>query len=204
MNTSENNFSVKSITRLIEEFNKLPGIGPRSAQKLAYHLIRNSKEDAKALADSIVEVVSSVVFCEYCQDITQQSPCSICTDPGRDSTVICVVEDPIDVLAIERSSAFSGRYHVFHGLLSPMDGIGPDKLRIRELLERLKKGDVKEVLIATNPTLEGEATAMYVKGLIAPLGVLVTRLARGLPSGTDLEFADSITLARALEGRQEF
>ncbi|MFL2640241.1 MAG: recombination mediator RecR [Dehalococcoidia bacterium] len=201
---SQNNFSVKSITRLIEEFNKLPGIGPRSAQKLAYHLIRNSKEDARALADSIVEVVSSVVFCEYCQDITQQSPCSICADPGRDSTVICVVEDPLDVLAIERSSAFSGRYHVFHGLLSPMDGIGPDKLRIRELLERLKQGEVKEVLIATNPTLEGEATAMYVKGLIAPLGVLVTRLARGLPSGTDLEFADSVTLARALEGRQEF
>ena len=201
---SQNNFSVKSITRLIEEFNKLPGIGPRSAQKLAYHLIRNSKEDARALADSIVEVVSSVVFCEYCQDITQQSPCSICTDPVRDKAVICVVEDPLDVLAIERSSAFSGRYHVFHGLLSPMDGIGPDKLRIRELLERLKQGEVKEVLIATNPTLEGEATAMYVKGLIAPLGVLVTRLARGLPSGTDLEFADSVTLARALEGRQEF
>ena len=201
---SQNNFSVKSITRLIEEFNKLPGIGPRSAQKLAYHLIRNSKEDARALADSIVEVVSSVVFCEYCQDITQQSPCSICTDPVREKAVICVVEDPLDVLAIERSSAFSGRYHVFHGLLSPMDGIGPDKLRIRELLERLKQGEVKEVLIATNPTLEGEATAMYVKGLIAPLGVLVTRLARGLPSGTDLEFADSVTLARALEGRQEF
>ena len=125
-------------------------------------------------------------------------------DPGRDNAVICVVEDPLDVLAIERSSAFAGKYHVFDGLLSPMDGIGPEKLRIRELLERLKQGDVKEVLIATNPTLEGEATAMYVKGLIAPLGVLVTRLARGLPSGTDLEFADSVTLARALEGRQEF
>tara|TARA_B100000686_G_scaffold154196_1_gene161685 strand:- start:879 stop:1487 length:609 start_codon:yes stop_codon:yes gene_type:complete len=201
---SQNSFSAKSITRLIEEFNKLPGIGPRSAQKLAYHLIRNSQEDARALAESIVEVVSSVVFCEYCQNITQQSPCSICIDPGRDNAVICVVEDPLDVLAIERSSAFVGKYHVFHGLLSPMDGIGPEKLRIRELLERLKQGDVKEVLIATNPTLEGEATAMYVKGLIGPLGILVTRLARGLPSGTDLEFADSVTLARALEGRQEF
>tara|TARA_Y100000590_G_scaffold319000_2_gene360992 strand:- start:3722 stop:4330 length:609 start_codon:yes stop_codon:yes gene_type:complete len=200
----QNSFSAKSITRLIEEFNKLPGIGPRSAQKLAYHLIRNSEEDARALAESIVEVVSSVVFCESCQNITQKSPCSICMDPGRDNAVICVVEDPLDVLAIERSSAFVGKYHVFHGLLSPMDGIGPEKLRIRELLERLKQGDVNEVLIATNPTLEGEATAMYVKGLIAPLGVLVTRLARGLPSGTDLEFADSMTLARALEGRQEF
>tara|TARA_Y100000590_G_scaffold448199_1_gene584492 strand:+ start:144 stop:752 length:609 start_codon:yes stop_codon:yes gene_type:complete len=201
---SQNSFSAKSITRLIEEFNKLPGIGPRSAQKLAYHLIRNSEEDARALAESIVEVVSSVVFCEYCQNITQKSPCSICMDPARDNAVICAVEDPLDVLAIERSSAFTGKYHVFHGLLSPMDGIGPEKLRIRELLERLKQSDIKELLIATNPTLEGEATAMYVKGLIAPLGVLVTRLARGLPSGTDLEFADSVTLARALEGRQEF
>mgnify|MGYP006225036071 CR=1 FL=1 len=198
------NSPVKSISRLIDEFNKLPGIGPRSAQKLAYYIISNSKEDARVLSESIIEVINSVRFCEVCQNVTQQSPCSICIDGMRDHSLICAVEAPLDVVALERTGAFQGTYHVFHGLLSPMDGIGPDKIRIRELLDRLKTGEAKEIVIATNPTLEGEATAMYVKGLISPLGIRVTRLARGLPSGTDLEFADSVTLARAVEERQDF
>lgn len=195
---------VQSVARLIEEFNRLPGVGPRSAQKLAYHLIRAPKEDARALADSILQMVDNVRFCSVCENVTQQDPCALCADPGRELSAICAVEEPLDVLALERSGAFKGRYHVLHGLLSPMDGIGPERLRIRELLERLKDGAVQEVIIATNPSLEGEATAMYIRGLIAPLGVRVTRLARGLPSGSDLEFADAVTLARALEGRQEF
>ena len=195
---------VQSVARLIEEFHRLPGVGPRSAQKLAYHLIRAPKEDSRALAEAILHMVDNVRFCSVCENVTQQDPCALCADPSRDLSVICAVEEPLDVLALERSRAFKGRYHVLHGLLSPMDGIGPELLRIRELLERLKDGVVTEVIIATNPSLEGEATAMYIRGLIAPSGVRVTRLARGLPSGSDLEFADAVTLARALEGRQEF
>ena len=195
---------VESVAQLIEQLNRLPGIGPRSAQKLAYHLIRAPKEDAQSLANALLLMVDTVKFCSVCQNVTQTDPCSRCSQPAQDQSIICVVEEPLDVVAIERSGAFAGRYHVLHGLLSPMDGVGPDRLRIRELLERLRGDSVKEVIIATNPSLEGEATAMYIQGLIGPLGVKVTRLARGLPSGSDLEFADAVTVARALEGRQEF
>ncbi len=208
---------VEPVARVIQEFNRLPGIGPRTAQKLAYHLIRASKEESRALADAVMEMAEQVRFCARCQNVTKDDPCAICSDGQRDASVLCVVEEPLDVLALERSGAYRGRYHVLHGVLSPMDGVGPERLRIRELLERLKtengagqaggglgESSFPEIVIATNPSLEGEATAMYLRGLLSPLGVRVTRLARGLPSGSDLEFADTVTLARAMEGRQEF
>ncbi len=194
----------ESLTRLTEQLSRLPGIGPRSAQRLAYHVIRAPKEETRELAEALLGVIETVKFCSVCQNVTQTDPCSRCALPAEDQSIICVVEEPLDVVAIERSGAFKGRYHVLHGLLSPMDGVAPENLRIRELIERLRDDTVKEVIIATNPSMEGEVTAMYVQGLIAPLGVRVTRLARGLPSGSDLEFADAVTVARALEGRQEF
>ena len=194
----------ESLTRLTEQLSRLPGIGPRSAQRLAYHVIRAPKEETRELAEALLGVIETVKFCSVCQNVTQTDPCPRCALPAEDQSIICVVEEPLDVVAIERSGAFKGRYHVLHGLLSPMDGVTPENLRIRELIERLRDDTVKEVIIATNPSMEGEVTAMYVQGLIAPLGVRVTRLARGLPSGSDLEFADAVTVARALEGRQEF
>ena len=195
---------VESVTRLTEHLSRLPGIGPRSAQRLAYHVIRAPKEETRALAEALLGVIDTVRFCSVCQNVTQTDPCPRCALPAQDQSIICVVEEPLDVVVIERSGAFRGRYHVLHGLLSPMDGVTPENLRIRELIERLKDNTVKEVIIATNPSMEGEVTAMYIQGLISPLGVRVTRLARGLPSGSDLEFADAVTVARALEGRQEF
>ncbi|MPZ23895.1 MAG: recombination protein RecR [Dehalococcoidia bacterium] len=189
------------VARLIEEFHKLPGIGPKSAQRLTYHILRVGKEDASALADAILDVKEKVFFCSVCQNITDTDPCLVCTDPGRDRSQICLVAEPLDILAMERT-AFQGLYHVLHGLISPMDGVGPDQIRLPQLLNRLKVGEVKEVIVATNPTLEGEATAMYVGRLLQPLGVRVTRLARGLPAGGDLEYADDVTLSRAMEGRQ--
>lgn len=194
----------ESLTRLTEQLSRLPGIGPRSAQRLAYHVIRAPKEETRELAEALLGVIETVKFCSVCQNVTQTDPCPRCALPAEDQSIICVVEEPLDVVAIERSGVFKGRYHVLHGLLSPMDGVTPESLRIRELIERLRDDTVKEVIIATNPSMEGEVTAMYVQGLIAPLGVRVTRLARGLPSGSDLEFADAVTVARALEGRQEF
>ncbi len=194
----------ESLTRLTEQLSRLPGIGPRSAQRLAYHVIRAPKEETRELAEALLGVIETVRFCSVCQNVTQTDPCPRCALPAEDQSIICVVEEPLDVVAIERSGAFKGRYHVLHGLLSPMDGVTPENLRIRELIERLRDDTVKEVIIATNPSMEGEVTAMYVQGLIVPLGVRVTRLARGLPSGSDLEFADAVTVARALEGRQEF
>ena len=194
----------ESLTRLTEQLSRLPGIGPRSAQRLAYHVIRAPKEETRELAEALLGVIETVRFCSICQNVTQTDPCPRCALPAEDQSIICVVEEPLDVVAIERSGAFKGRYHVLHGLLSPMDGVTPENLRIRELIERLRDDTVKEVIIATNPSMEGEVTAMYVQGLIVPLGVRVTRLARGLPSGSDLEFADAVTVARALEGRQEF
>jgi len=191
------------MSRVIEAFNRLPGIGPKSAQRLAYHLLRMPDAQAEALAQAILEVKARSILCARCQNITESSPCGICADPARDRTVICVVEEPLDLVALERGRGYRGLYHVLHGVISPMDGIGPDQLRVRELLECLRDGSVAEVIMATNPTLEGEATAMYLQRLIAPLGVRVTRLARGLPAGADLEYADDVTLARALEGRQE-
>lgn len=190
------------VAKLIEELHRLPGIGPKGAQRLAYHLLRSSREEAQALADAIIEVKNTISLCRVCQNTTDVNPCLICTDTARDQHVICVVEEPLDILAIERSRGYRGLYHVLHGSISPIEGVGPEQLKIRELLERLRSGVVTEVIMATNPNLEGEATAMYVSRLLNPLGVKVTRLARGLPMGGDLEYADDLTLARALENRQ--
>jgi len=191
------------VARLIDEFNKLPGIGPKSAQRLAYYLLRLPTEDAESLAHAILDVKQRIVLCGICQNLTETDPCALCRSEVRDRTVICVVEEPLDVLALERTHSFRGLYHVLHGVISPMDGVGPDDLKVRELLARLNGQEAREVIIATNPTLEGDATLMYLERLIAPLGVLVTRLARGLPIGADLEYADEVTLTRALEGRRE-
>ena len=191
------------VARLIEELHRLPGIGPKSAQRLAYHILRSTQEEAQALAEAILEVKDKIKLCSICQNTTDVDPCLTCTDEARDRSLICVVEEPLDILAIERTRGHRGLYHVLHGSISPMEGIGPEQLKIRELLERLRDGTVTEVIMATNPNLEGEATAMYVGRLLQPLGVRVTRLARGLPMGGDLEYADDLTLARALENRQE-
>jgi len=191
------------VARLIEEFHKLPGVGPKSAQRLTYYLLRAPAEEARALAQAILEVKEKTVLCSVCQNIADSDPCAICSNSERDHSAICVVEEPLDILALERAAAYKGLYHVLHGVISPMDGVGPEDLKVQELLSRLRSGDVHEVIMATNPNLEGEATAMYIARLISPLGVKVTRLARGLPVGADLEYADNVTLARALEGRQE-
>jgi recombination protein RecR len=193
--------TAEPVARLIEEFNKLPGIGPKTAQRLTFHLLRMPKEDARGLADAIVEVKERIGFCTICFNITESDPCWVCRG-SRDKTMICVVEEPLDVLALERTGAYKGLYHVLHGAISPMEGIGPEELRIRELLGRLQDG-VVEIILATNPNLEGEATAMYLTKLLSPLCPKVTRLARGLPVGGDLEYADEVTLTRALEGRRE-
>lgn len=191
------------VTRLIEAFAQLPGIGPKTASRLTFYLLRRPAEQAEALAAALRDLKQKVLFCATCFNITEASPCAICRDEGRDRSIICVVEEPLDVLAIERTGEYRGLYHVLHGAISPVEGIGPDELRINELLVRLKDRPVREVLLATNPNLEGEATAMYLARLIQPLGVRVTRLARGLPVGGDLEYADAVTLSRALEGRRE-
>ncbi|MSQ34013.1 MAG: recombination protein RecR [Dehalococcoidia bacterium] len=191
------------VARLIEAFNRLPGIGPKTAARLTYHILRAPAEEARALTEAVLAVKERLRYCSLCQNITEHDPCRFCQDPQRDSSAICVVEEPLDVLALERTRGFKGLYHVLHGVIDPMDGIGPDELKIRELLARLRDGRVKEVVLATNPNLEGEATAMYLHKLLAPLGVKVTRLARGLPAGGDVEYADEVTLARALEGRRE-
>ncbi len=191
------------MARLIEELNRLPGVGPKSAQRLAYHLLRIPQPQAQALAEAILDMKSRSVLCEVCQNITETSPCAICDDPLRDRAALCVVEEPLDLVALERAHGYNGHYHVLHGVISPMDGIGPEQLKMRELLARLQNGAVQEVIMATNPTLEGEATAMYLQRLIAPLGIRVTRLARGLPVGADLEYADEVTLSRAMQNREE-
>lgn len=191
------------VTRLIEAFAQLPGIGPKTASRLTFYLLRRPAEQAEALADALRDLKQKTVFCSVCFNITEQSPCAICRDEGRDRSTLCVVEEPLDVVAIDRTGEYPGLYHVLHGAISPVEGIGPDELRINELLARLKAEPVEEVLLATNPNLEGEATAMYLARLIQPLGVRVTRLARGLPVGGDLEYADAVTLGRALEGRRE-
>lgn len=191
------------VTRLIEAFAQLPGIGPKTASRLTFYLLRRPAEQSEALADALRDLKQRIVFCRQCFNITEENPCAICRDEGRDRSVICVVEEPLDVLALERTGEYRGLYHVLHGAISPVEGVGPDELRINELMARLKQEPVREVLLATNPNLEGEATAMYLSRLIHPLGVRVTRLARGLPVGGDLEYADAVTLSRALEGRQE-
>ncbi len=191
------------VVRLVEEFYKLPGIGPKSAQRLAYHLLRMPAAEAEALAAAILDVKEKITFCSVCQNVTEVDPCRICSSDQRERSVICVVEEPLDILSIERTGAYRGLYQVLHGAISPMDGIGPDELKIGEVLDRLRSGEVREVILATNPNLEGEATAMYLGRLLRPLVSRVTRLARGLPVGGDLEYADEVTLTHALEGRQE-
>jgi recombination protein RecR len=191
------------VARLIEAFHRLPGIGPKSAQRLTYHLIRMPQQEAEEFAAAILSVKEKVVMCNTCANIAESVECNICGDLQRDRTRICVVEEPLDVVAVERARVYSGLYHVLHGVISPVNGIGPNDLKLRELLERLRDGSVTEVIVATNPNLEGEATAMYIQQLIGPLGVMVTRLARGLPSGSDIEYADDSTLAHALESRSE-
>jgi len=191
------------VARLIEALHKLPGIGPKSAQRLTYYLLRVPEAEARALAQAIVELKEKIILCSVCQNVTEEDPCGICSDGRRDQSTICVVEEPLDTLAVERTGGYRGLYHVLHGVLSPMEGVGPDDLKLNELVARLRNGSVKEVIMATNPNLEGEATAMYVSRLLVPMGVRVTRLARGLPAGADLEYADDVTLARAIEHRQE-
>ncbi len=191
----------QSLTRLIGELKKLPGIGERTALRLAFHILKSPLK-GKALAESLLEVHDRVRFCSTCQGITEDDPCAICS-AERDETVICVVEEPQDLMAVERSGAFRGRYHVLHGALSPLSGIMPGDLKIAELMQRLQKPGVSEIVLATNFTIEGEATALYLTGLIKPLGIRVTRLAHGMPIGSDLEYVDSATVQRALEGRNE-
>ena len=193
----------RPIMRLIEELCRLPGIGPKTASRLTYFLLRSPTEQVLALAEAVQQLKERTVLCSVCFNIAETSPCSICSDPNRDQTQICVVEEPLDVLALERTRQYHGLYHVLHGAISPVDGIGPEELKIRELLGRVKNRTVHEILLATNPNLEGEATAMYIARQIHPLGIRVTRLARGLPVGGDLEYADQVTLAQALEGRRE-
>ena len=193
----------KSVQRLIDEFSRLPGIGPKSASRLTYFLLRGDGQQPRDLAQALIELKERTRFCSVCFNITEADPCPVCADPSRSNGLICVVEEPLDVLAIERTGQFKGRYHVLHGALSPVEGVGPEDLRIRELIARVKAEPVREVILATNVSLEGEATAMYIQKQLAPLGPKVTRLARGLPVGGDLEYADETTLARALEGRSE-
>lgn len=210
----------KVVRDLIEAFERLPGIGPKTAQRLTYHLLHAPKEESQALASSVLGLKEKTVICQVCFNISDKSPCDIDTDPLRDKSIIAVVEDPLDVLALEKAN-YNGLYHVLHGSISPLENIGPEELRIRELLPRLKEPSagpsatssgqsgsgqvaVKEIILATNPTMEGEATAMYIDRLIRPLGIKVTRIARGLPVGGDLEYADATTLSRALDGRKEY
>ena len=197
---------IEPVAKLIEAFNRLPGIGPKTAQRLTYHLLRAPDGEARALASALVAVREEVVFCERCFNISDAPLCPICRDPGRDSARLCVVEEPLDVLAIERTGEFRGVYHVLNGAISPIDGVGPDRLKIRELLDRVDEAaastPLTEVILATNPTLEGEATAMYLDERLAGKVGSVTRIARGIPVGGDLEYADEVTLIRALQGRR--
>lgn len=191
------------MARLIEELSKLPGIGPRTAQRLAFYILNSPPQLAVGLARALVEARKSIRRCSVCGNFTDCDPCSICRDERRRQDTICVVERPKDVAAVEKSRVYRGTYHVLHGVISPVEGIGPDDLNIKSLLARLEKGSVKEVILATNPSVEGDATALYLAGLLKPLGVVVTRIAHGLPAGAELEYADEITLGRALEGRRE-
>lgn len=191
------------VAKLIEEFEKLPGIGHKTAQRLAFHVLNLSLEKAETFANSIRDAKLKTRYCSVCGNLTEADPCHICSVASRDRSVFCVVEDPRDVVAMERIREFKGLYHVLHGVISPMEGIGPDDIRIKELLHRLKEDDVREVILATNPDVEGEATAMYISKLLKPLGIKTTRIAHGIPVGGDLEYADEVTLAKALEGRRE-
>lgn len=191
------------VAKLIEEFEKLPGIGRKTAQRLAFHVLNLSQDRVFNLANAIREAKVKTKYCKVCNNLTDVDPCSICSSPKRDPASICVVEDPKDVVAMERTREFKGLYHVLHGVISPMEGIGPDDIKIKELLLRIREGNIKEVIVATNPNIEGEATAMYISKLLKPLGIKTTRIAHGIPVGGDLEYADEVTLAKALEGRRE-
>ena len=190
------------VQRLIDEFSRLPGIGPKSASRLTFYLLRGSDTQAVELASALQELQERTQFCSVCFNITESDPCIICEDSGRDQSLLCVVEEPLDLLALERSRAYNGRYHVLHGAISPVEGVGPEDLRLAELVQRVKDGSFSEIILATNPTLEGESTALYLQRRLTETGVRMTRLARGLPVGGDLEYTDEITLGRALEGRQ--
>ena len=191
------------LRRLVEQLTRLPGVGEKSATRLAFFLLRADTEYAQALADSITALKREIRLCSRCLAFTEQEPCALCADPRRSDELVCVVEDPADVMAIERAGDFRGRYHLLHGTLAPLEGVGPEQLKVAELVTRVRDGSVREVILATNPTVEGEATALYLAKLIKPLGVKVTRIAHELPMGGDVEYADSVTLSRALEGRRE-
>ena len=192
------------VSRLVEELRRLPGVGPKSAQRIAFHLLKAGREDAARLSEAIGSLLDAVRTCSVCNAFTDCDPCSLCQDPARSERLVCVVEEPHDLVAVERSRDFRGRYHVLHGLLSPIHGVGPDELRITGLLSRARSGAVEEIILATSPTVEGEATAVYLARLLKPLGVRVTRIATGVPVGSDLDWADEVTLARAIEGRREY
>ena len=191
-----------SLQALVDELGRLPGIGPKSAQRLAFHILKIAPEDAVRLSDAIIAVKEHTTLCPLCFNVAEGGLCAICSDPRRDAALLCVVEDPRDIVAVERTGQFRGRYHVLGGALNPLEGVGPDQLKVRELLARIDAGLIQEVIVCTNPNLEGEATAMYVARLLTPLGIVVSRLASGLPVGGDLEYADELTLGRALEGRR--
>ena len=192
------------LARLIQELNRLPGIGPKSAQRLAYHIIRLPTQEAYDLSEAIQSVKQKIVFCEECQNLTDKSPCMICSNPQRQRNLICAVEDPLDVLALEKTRCYNGLYHVLHGVISPMNGIGPDQIKLKELFSRLSSNDITELVLATNPTLEGEATSMYISRYLGSTNVRLTHLARGIPIGGSLEYSDPLTLSRAFQGRQQF
>ncbi len=193
-----------AISKLVQEFSKLPGIGPKSAQRITFYLLRAAEEEGKNLAEALLALKQRITLCSTCCNVTESDPCPICRNHQRDNGQVCIVEQPQDILALEHTGVYKGLYHVLHGAISPIEGIGADDIRIRELLDRLQNNTVEEVILATNTNLEGEQTAMYLSQIISPLGIRVTRLARGLPFGTELEYADDVTLTRALEGRSEF
>jgi len=192
------------VERLIDELRKLPGVGPKSAQRIAFYLLRGTKDDAGRLAEAIATLLDGIRTCSECNAVTDRELCQHCSDPARSARTICVVEEPHDVVAIEKTRDFKGRYHVLHGVLSPLSGVGPDELRVAGLVERVRTGTVEEVILATSPTVEGEATAVYLARLLKPLGVRVTRIAMGIPVGSDLEWADEVTMSKALEGRRDY
>jgi recombination protein RecR len=196
-------YYIEPIARLINELSRLPGIGGKSARRLAFHIVNMPKEQVQALTQTILRARSEIRYCSVCCNMTDRDPCAICSSNNRDKSVICVVKDPRDVVAMEKMHDYRGVYHVLHGTISPMEGIGPDDIRIRELLSRINDGKVREVILATNPDVEGEATAVYISRLIKPLGIRVTRIAHGIPIGGDLEYADEVTLSKAMEGRRE-
>lgn len=192
-----------SFSKLIDIFRKMPGVGSKSAVRMAYYILSLSDEEAKEITDAITDAKSKIHYCSVCQNITETDPCEICSNPRRDSSILCIMDKPKDVVALEKTREYFGQYHVLHGSISPMDGIGPDDLKIKELVHRIANGSFKEVIMANNPSIEGEATAMYISKLIKPFGVKVSRIAYGIPVGGDLEYADQITLAKAIEGRRE-